>query len=173
MRIITRAEWHAENSTQKIKELAVIPPPYVIVAHTVTPQCFTVDDCMMRVRNIQAFHISLGYGDIGYNFLVGGDGNVYEGRGWDKHGAHTLRFNNRSIGLAFIGNFMTVAPPRNQMVAAQLLLEEGVRLNKLTPSYKVFGHKQVIASESPGAVLMNIIKTTWAHWAPYDPEVDR
>lgn len=32
---------------------------------------------------------SKNWDDIGYNFLVGGDGEVYEGRGWDKQGAHT------------------------------------------------------------------------------------
>jgi peptidoglycan recognition protein len=29
-----------------------------------------------------------GWSDIGYNFIVGEDGNVYEGRGWTKVGAH-------------------------------------------------------------------------------------
>jgi hypothetical protein len=34
------------------------------------------------------------YCDIGYSFLIGGDGNVYEGRGWDRLGAHTEGFNS-------------------------------------------------------------------------------
>lgn len=39
---------------------------------------------------MQTYHIeSKSWDDIGYNFLVGGDGSVYEGRGWDKQGAHT------------------------------------------------------------------------------------
>jgi hypothetical protein len=38
-------------------------------------------------------------------FLVGGDGNVYEGRGWHQVGAHTYGFNKRSIGIAMIGEF--------------------------------------------------------------------
>lgn len=46
------------------------------------------------------------WNDIGYNFLVGGDGAVYVGRGWDDEGAHTLGHNKRSIGIAFIGDFM-------------------------------------------------------------------
>ena len=32
---------------------------------------------------------SNGWFDIGYNFIVGEDGNVYEGRGWTKIGAHS------------------------------------------------------------------------------------
>lgn len=42
------------------------------------------------MRLIQNFHIeSKDFDDIGYNFLVTGNGDVYEGRGWDKQGAHT------------------------------------------------------------------------------------
>lgn len=39
---------------------------------------------------MQTYHMeSRNWDDIGYNFMVGGDGDVYEGRGWDKQGAHT------------------------------------------------------------------------------------
>ena len=41
-----------------------------------------------------------GWDDIGYNFLVGEDGRVYEGRGWYRQGAHALNFNSNSIGKA-------------------------------------------------------------------------
>jgi len=45
------------------------------------------------------------WSDIGYNFLVGEDGNVYEGRGWGKKGAHSIPFNNKSIGICIIGDY--------------------------------------------------------------------
>lgn len=41
----------------------------------------------------------LDWADIGYNFLVGEDGNVYEGRGWTQVGAQTLNYNSKSIGI--------------------------------------------------------------------------
>lgn len=40
-----------------------------------------------------------------FSFLIGGDGNVYEGAGWHKVGAHTRGYNTRSLGIAFIGNY--------------------------------------------------------------------
>lgn len=43
--------------------------------------------------------------DIGYNFLIGEDGNVYEGRGWGVKGAHFPAYNPRSLGICFIGSF--------------------------------------------------------------------
>ena len=36
----------------------------------------------------------LGWPDIGYNYLVGEDGQAYEGRGWNKEGAHTYGYND-------------------------------------------------------------------------------
>jgi N-acetylmuramoyl-L-alanine amidase len=49
------------------------------------------------------------WNDIGYNFLVGEDGNVYEGRGWNTVGTHAGNFNKKSIGICFIGNFTGVS----------------------------------------------------------------
>lgn len=43
--------------------------------------------------------------DIGYNFVIGEDGNVYEGRGWDYVGAHAPGYNTQSIGICVIGDF--------------------------------------------------------------------
>lgn len=39
------------------------------------------------------------------SFLVGGDGTVYEGRGWGVVGAHAKGNNHDSVGVAFMGNF--------------------------------------------------------------------
>ena len=41
-----------------------------------------------------------GWNDIGYSFLVGGDGKVYEGRGWNHVRAHTSGYNSEGIGKA-------------------------------------------------------------------------
>ncbi|MES1923634.1 hypothetical protein MHBO_005248, partial [Bonamia ostreae] len=45
-----------------------------------------------------------------YSFLIGNDGNIYEGRGWNRVGAHTLDFNKVSLAASFIGNFTKQLP---------------------------------------------------------------
>lgn len=102
--------------------------------------------------------------DIGYNFLVSGDGLVYEGRGWDKEGTHTYGFNKNSICIALIGTFTDTEPPLRQLNITKRLLEEGLRLQKIAPNYRLYGHRQLIATESPGAALYRIIKE-WPHWS--------
>jgi len=66
--------------------------------------------------------------DIGYNFLVGEDGNVYEGRGWDTVGAHAKGYNTRSIGISFIGNFNYRKPNSAAINAAKQLISCGVSM---------------------------------------------
>ena len=120
---------------------------------------------MKHVRNIQDLHVKqYGWDAIGYNFLVGGDGNIYEGRGWDVTGAHTRGYNAKSIGLSFIGDFTGKVPTDVQIEAAKALLEQGVKDGKLTANYKILGQRQVMPTLSPGSQLYNIIKT-WSHWS--------
>lgn len=101
---------------------------------------------------------------VGYNFMVGGDGRVYEGRGWDYLGAHTKGYNHWSIGISFLGTFTKEKPEDRQLKACELLIAEGVRLKKIDPNYKLFGHRQLSATESPGETLYKIIQK-WPHWS--------
>lgn len=107
---------------------------------------------------------SFGWDDIGYHFLVGGDGNAYEGRGWNKQGAHTKGFNKQSICIAFIGTFNKITPPEIQLRAARMLIDEGVRQKKISEDYRLYGHRQLMPTLSPGDMLYDIIKQ-WPHWS--------
>lgn len=125
-------------------------------------------ECVLRVRLIQMFHMeSRGWNDIGYNFLVGGDGSAYYGRGWDQEGAHTLGYNKYAIGIAFIGTFNTKPPPRQQIEACQKLIKRGVALGKIAKDYKLFGHRQLSSTLSPGDKLFELLKE-WPHFVNYN-----
>lgn len=119
------------------------------------------------MKVIQQFHInpeSKNFSDIGYQFLVGGDGNAYEGRGWTKQGAHTKGFNVDSICIAFVGTFIKEAPPAAQLSAARQLIQIGLEHNYIAANYSLYGHRQLAPFESPGKALFDIIKT-WPHWS--------
>lgn len=72
---------------------------------------------------------------------------------------HTMGFNVNSICLAFIGTFNTLTPPKHQLDAAQKVIEEGVKLRKLTANYALYGQRQFVSTISPGETLYQIIKT--------------
>lgn len=42
------------------------------------------------------------------SFAVGGDGKVYEGRGWSREGAHAPKYNRKSIGICTIGDWRSM-----------------------------------------------------------------
>lgn len=110
----------------------------------------------------------IGYADIGYNFLIGGDGAVYVGRGWDIEGEHTPGCNQKSICIAFIGNFDDVAPTKGQLCAAQKLIRQCVDLKKLSSFYNLYGQYQLKDTESPTKELYNIIRQ-WDNWTYTNP----
>ena len=137
-----------------------------------TSFCYTRSECSQNVRSIQDFHQNdQGWKDIGYNFLVGGDGAIYEGLGWDIEGAHTWGYNQRSIGIAFIGNYKKTKATDAQVNVTLELLQRGVDSNKLRKDYKLLGHRQVSPKESPGEMLYRQI-VTWKHWSPVAVECE-
>ena len=109
----TRASWGAAESLRKA------PPDYatkvkvLFVHHTDTANDYTCGDGSKAViRSIYAYHVkSLGWNDIGYNFLVDKCGTLFEGRygGMDRPvvGAHTYGFNTDSAGVAVLGTYTT------------------------------------------------------------------
>lgn len=165
VRFVQRVEWGAQPPEGPINELAIIPAPYVIISHTASEGCNTQAECVQRVRLAQTMHIeSNNWSDIGYNYLIGGDGLVYVGRGWGKEGAHSFGFNSKSIGICFVGTFNKEVPPQRQIHALKKLIELGVNNKQIATNYKLLGHRQVSETLSPGDVLYSIIKT-WDHWS--------
>lgn len=117
------------------------------------------------VRNIQDYHVQTKrWFDIGYNFMIGRDGSVFVGRGWLYQGAHSRDYNRGSICIAFIGNFNNEIPSYESLIAAQRLIERGVELGRLDKNCRVYGHCQVILTESPGIHLYEAIQT-WDRWS--------
>jgi hypothetical protein len=92
----------------------------VHVHHTVNGNTYSRTDVPGLVRGMYRYHTqSLGWSDIGYNFLVDRFGRIWEGRyggaGRKVRGAHTLGFNHQSTGVALIGNHDTAGLGRRAM----------------------------------------------------------
>lgn len=101
----------------------------------------SVDEAMARMRSAQAYHRSLGWGDIGYSWCVDFAGNVYEGRGWNRTGAHTYGYNSKGYGICGLFD-STVFPPSDEMIAGVAwIIREGVELGKITARPTIVGHR--------------------------------
>ncbi|CAD1474526.1 unnamed protein product, partial [Heterotrigona itama] len=157
--IISRSDWAARRPSS-VRNLAQDPAPFVLIHHSDSDSCTTQAICQAKNYHMD----NKSWEDIGYNFLIGEDGNIYEGRGWSKHGSHSRPYNSKSIGICMIGNFNHHNPNAAAIKAVQDLIEYGVSLGKIQENYKLFGHRQTTQTTCPGDSLYQLIQT-WPHWS--------
>jgi len=165
-KIITRGEWGARPP---VEESSLVPDllPMLFVHHSAMRECEDQESCSQGVRDIQDLHMDgNGWWDIGYSFLIGGDGNIYEGRGWNIKGAHTGGFNTEGYGVCFLGNFMEHNPNEYAIAAYHNLARCMVEEEKISKEYQMYGHRQTKPSgktDCPGDVLYSTIQQ-WEGW---------
>jgi hypothetical protein len=159
------------------------PPEYhpvrkIIVHHTVT-QNYDPDP-PSTIRAIYYYHaVTLGWGDIGYNYLVDWQGNIYEGRygGPDAVGHHTggpvvawcgtYAYNCGSVGIGAIGTYGntvdSIEPPPALLNAISDLVAWECSRSLINPNessyfvdkttYNIAGHRDYNTTACPGDYL--------------------
>ncbi len=153
---VTRSQWGARQRSCG----SYHSPNMLTIHHTYTPNN---DSLSMagRVRQIQSYHIDVrGWCDIGYHFLVGQDGQVYQGRYENKTGAHAGGANRNNVGISLIGNFSDVAPSDSMQTATArtidaMATEYGISRTRA----RIKGHREVgsTATACPGGHAFQIL----------------
>lgn len=101
---------------------------HIIVHHAATSNSDT--DPFQTVRNIYVQHTQVnGWSDIGYNFLIGRDGTIFQGRDskglFDYDyvvGAHMCGRNNGTMGICLLGNYIAEKPTEAALKSLQKLI---------------------------------------------------
>lgn len=96
-----------------------------------------------------------------YNFIVGGDGSIYEGRGWNNQPEVLKEWNNNSLSILLLGTFNGEDPPTAQLNGTQKLIDEGIKINKIVPAYDLYSLCQLSTDFSDcsfGSCLRRAIK---------------
>lgn len=110
----------------------------IIVHCTATPE-----GRVETVQSIRNMHKAKGWSDIGYHYLIGLNGERWEGRNVNLIGAHCEGHNSNSIGVCYVGGVdkkMQAKDTRTekQKDALVALLKD---LRKLYPKAKIYGHR--------------------------------
>jgi N-acetyl-anhydromuramyl-L-alanine amidase AmpD len=123
-------------------------PQYVIVHHTGAEE--------KDAAQVRRYHLSLGWRDVGYHFLIERDGLTVAGRSLALPGAHCRAggMNGQSLGIALIGNLEERPPTPEQLAALMGLLVGLCRCTAVMPA-KVLGHREVKGARTacPGRYL--------------------
>lgn len=182
--IIPRLKWGADES------LMSWPVEYArvekfVVHHTASPELVPDADnsgeYKNMVKSIYNYHKNsktwydddgeyIGFGDIGYNYLVDPNGNIYEGRtgGNGAIGGHVLNFNTGSVGIAVLGTYggnvkgqytsHTITPSIRESLEkliGWIAANNGVDINKITDFRGknidgLVGHRDLTPTICPG-----------------------
>ncbi|KAL7012211.1 hypothetical protein ACKWTF_014692 [Chironomus riparius] len=162
--IRTRAQWGSQKTT--LQWMTTRPPRGFAIHHTEGARCTSQAACDAQMRNIQNYHIKTrGWNDIGYNFCIGDLGQVYEGRGYGRHGAHAVGFNAIALGHCFFGSHMSSLPTAAALSNTQAFIECSRARGELTASHWVSTHRNDKSSSTdcPGNALYNRI-ATWSRF---------
>ena len=121
--VTTREEWGANPAYLNWRP-NYVPADHVIVHHTAGTNDYTPEQSPSIVRGIYYYHaVVLGWGDIGYNFLVDKYGQVFEGRygtldsdpGTMVVGGHAYGANTGTMGISMMGNYSSTDPSEIQI----------------------------------------------------------
>ncbi|KAM4585335.1 N-acetylmuramoyl-L-alanine amidase [Odontesthes bonariensis] len=165
--IIPRCQWGAKAYKSPAIPLS-LPLQFLYVHHTYEPSspCLSFPKCSRDMRAMQRFHQEdRGWNDIGYSFVVGSDGYIYEGRGWNLLGKHTRGHNGVGYGVSVIGNYTATLPSRYAMdLLRHQLVRCAVNGGGLAANFTIQGHRQVVNyTTCPGDAFFSEIRG-WEHF---------
>ncbi|XP_070490144.1 peptidoglycan recognition protein 3-like [Chironomus tepperi] len=161
-KIHNRIEWNAEPP--KLLEKFSFPMNWSIITSTADQQCSGFTNCSETVKKLQTKAFGNNLNDIPFGFIIGGDGLIFEGRGWDYIGQHTEDFDTKTVAICAIGSYGVRKPNQTLLDATHDLLEDGKALGKLTPNYIVNGRQELrFGLTGPGGDFLAEIRK-WKHW---------
>ncbi|WKX09682.1 N-acetylmuramoyl-L-alanine amidase [Streptomyces sp. NL15-2K] len=192
-RIVTRRGWGADEKLREKQFIYTKKVKAAFVHHTASGNAYTCAQAPSVIRGIYRYHVkSMGWRDIGYNFLVDKCGNIYEGRagGVAKPvmGAHTLGFNSNSMGVAVLGSYGSSKPSAAAVNGIARLTAWKLGLHGANPRGKTYlksaggnlypkgknvrlnvisGHRDGFATSCPGGQLYRKLGTARADSARY------
>lgn len=197
-KIIQRSEWGADESkmTWPAKYAKV---EKIVIHHTASTNLIPDSDGSGEYKNmvnsIYSYHNGkktwyddseeyVGFGDIGYNYLIDPNGNIYEGRfgGNGVVAGHVNGYNIGSVGIAVLGRYQDYVDSENNAISSHLVTpaikkslenligwiaaNNDIDLNKITDFHGkniggLVGHRDLTPTICPGDELykqLNIIQ---------------
>lgn len=103
--------------------------------------------------------------DIPYNFLIGGDGSIYEGRGFTFEGEIVSNrsissFSDLGIIVAFIGTFSNVGLSELQSEVFFTFINESMKDGNIISNHILLLQDQLARGDIPADRLLDLVKSS-------------
>lgn len=131
----------------------ILPIKYLIVHHSASPRDTT------SVETIRRWHVQdRGWADIGYHWIITGDGVLHPGRPLTMQGAHAPKVNPESWGICVTGD-NTNPDQRWNGLQEFTLVKHITAVRFLLPEIDVRGHRDTgQATACPGLDIREWMK---------------
>ncbi|WP_158542435.1 N-acetylmuramoyl-L-alanine amidase [Lujinxingia litoralis] len=150
--VLPRSAWNARPSRYNTPTHT---PNRISVHHTVTAN--NVSDAAAAVRQVQQMHFNRRFHDVGYHFLIGWDGRIFQGTPENKVGAHVKNQNTGNLGIALLGSFHLSTPPSEaqQQSLARLIRHLSDKYDIEINRTNIKGHGERMATACPGGQVLS------------------
>lgn len=106
---------------------------------------------IISIDDLREDHLCRGFDDIGYHWIINIDGTIKKGRSVKFQGAHCRGYNDKSIGICYIGGLDDNGIPTNTMTSNQekALVTLCTQIKAKYANIQIIGHNQVSDKECP------------------------
>lgn len=158
--LVYRESWNAADNINRGKKINSSLTQNVYIGHTGGRPCYKLEECVRIVKNLQNDSMYSSGEDLPYNFLIGGDGKTYEGRGWNyEMGIESYIIDpSTSFLIGLIGNYTHTTPETKQIEEIKSLLDVTQRRNKLWKNYNVYVLRNMSVSLVDGLGLISVLQ---------------
>ncbi|MCA8979329.1 MAG: N-acetylmuramoyl-L-alanine amidase [Planctomycetes bacterium] len=162
--LVARNAWGAEREVASRLNPVGQKWRRITVHHSAEIPGFTLnghyDNSVAALRKIQRYHIhENGWGDIGYHYIIDGEGRVFEGRDDRWQGAHAGGDANvGNLGICLLGDFRGHDPSPAALESLRRLIDEYRSTNDI-PRDQVVAHQDLKNTECPGKHLASWVRS--------------
>lgn len=145
--MVTREMWGARPPKDPYNNHT----PLILTVHHASSPDYAQYQGAASIRGIQNFHMNnRGWSDIGYHYVVGPEGKLYEGRPPTAVGAHSPP-NSNKVGICLIGNFEGVDTLKPEQRATLVKILSHLCGKFKIPVSKIKGHRDFQSTDCPGS----------------------
>lgn len=165
-----RSDWQAFEEYRYRLEYLKLPVKYLLIGHAGERYCIKKLSCIKEMLDMQRNNLRKNWPDIGPNYLISGNGLIFEGNGANILGNMEKTYDHKCISVMFLGHYERDPIMKEQFDHMGILVKQLVELKVLDPDYTIIAQCQIDDwTISPGLHIIQHLQryTRWdniTHW---------